>query len=675
MKNERLYVDNELVDIDELTKITLNFKSNLFRDVSRLTSNNTYTIKLPKTVRNQKILKHTDLVQSSSSFPYTMHKVRYFRNGIEVIKDGRLTVLQATEDAIEACIVWGLFSNFSDLMRAGTTLNQLKSNDRILYKDSNEVVSYEDAVKANYFYAYYDVWTHEKEVNYTWWNDRDMIYPLDSRIWKEKRWDNFGGHRGGEDEGGANLHPVVKASFILDLIKENTGVRFSFCADAQKYIDTLIIPLINRKSNELTFDKKFKAELKPYAMGTNYVYLGESYIDLAEIEGSNVFEIQKEGKIVAKSDADVIINVKGTWEFDMTGEQPYYGTGRYSEEEVDYFFPFHYYVEMKITRRNKEDKDESFVIGSERDIDVISLPRGYQGACRYEILGGGKVSVKAGDIIKFLWRRYFSDMPLRSGTFLGGTIEATTTSGEEVPHNGYFPIAYNLPKIKVIDFIKFLSVVTGTFPLQIAEDNIISFEPLSKVWENREEAKDWTEKVIAQSDENKPKRIDFKLSDYAQHNLYKWKADNTVGSYDGDLEIDNETLDAKKVVYEFPFAATDGNNVPMYTAPKEGKKEDKPSYKACKDRILRLMKGEKDEAVAIFDINMQDILREKYRHIGESLQRVKVITEKIRISDIELLDYDETKPIYLAQYGNYYAITEIKADEAGFAEVTMFQLY
>lgn len=671
MRSERLYIDNELVDIDESTKITLNFKSNLFRDVSRLTSNNTYTIKLPKTVRNQRILKHTDLVQSSSSFPYTMHKVRYFRNGIEVIKDGRLTVLQATEDAIEACIVWGLFSNFSDLMRAGTTLNQLESNDRILYKDSNEVVSYEDAVKANYFYAYYDVWTHKKEVNYTWLNDRDMIYPLDSRIWKKKRWDNFGGHRGGEDKGGSNLHPVVKASFILDLIKENTGVRFSFCADAQKYIDTLIIPLINRKSNELTFDKKFKAELKPsdiMAVGYN--------MSLTEIEGSNAFEIHDESEIVAKSDADVIINVKGTWEFDMTGARPYYGTGRYSEEEVDYFFPFHYYVEMKIKRRNKEDKDESFVIGSERDIDIISLPRGYQGVCRYEIFGGGKVSVKAGDAIELIWDYGSSDTEnWRLGAFLGGTIEATTTSGEEVPYNGYFPIAYNLPKIKVIDFIKFLSVITGTFPLQIAEDNIISFEPLYKVWENREEAKDWTEKVIAQSDENKPKRIDFKLSDYAQHNLYKWKADNTVGSYDGDLTIDNETLEAKRVVYEFPFAATDGNNVPMYTAPKEGKEEDKPSYKACKDRILRLEKGENGKAVAVFDINMQDILREKYIHIGESLQRAKVITEKIRISDIELLDYDETKPIYLAQYGNYYAITEIKADEAGFAEVTMFQLY
>lgn len=666
MRSERLYIDNELVDIDESTKIVLNFKSNLFRDVSRLTSNNTYTIKLPKTVRNQKILKHTDLVQSSSSFPYAMHKVRYFRNGIEIIKDGRLTVLQATEDAIEACIVWGLFSNFSDLMRAGTTLNQLKSNDRILYKDSNEVVSYEDALKANYLYAYYDVWTHEKKVVEAWEEGDRMIYPLDGRV--EKRKNNFGGHRGG-DEGISNLHPVVKASFILDLIKKNTGVRFSFCADAQKYIDTLIIPLINKKSNELTFEKVFKAELLPTtSMGGISLEAKEESI-LFDISGDNATVIK------AKSDAKVIIDVKGTWEFDITGARPNIGTGNHWAAGDYYNFTLHY-VKMIITRKDDKDKDkdETFVIGSNRDVNLVRVPSGYQGVCRYEIYGHGEVEVKAGDAIKFEWSRV-SYGYLREAAFLGGTLGATISSNEEVPSGGYYPIANNLPKIKVIDFIKFLSVITGTFPLQIAEDNIISFEPLSKVWENREEAKDWTEKVIAQSDENKPKRIDFKLSDYAQHNLYKWKADNTVGSYDGDLTIDNETLEAKRVVYEFPFAATDGNNVPMYTAPKEGKEEDKPSYKACKDRILRLMKGEKDEAVAIFDINMQDILREKYRHIGESLQRVKVITEKIRISDIELLDYDETKPIYLAQYGNYYAITEIKADEAGFAEVTMFQLY
>ena len=145
MNDERLYIDGELVDIDDTTKITMDIKSNLFRDVSQIASNSTYTVKLPKTVRNQMILKHTDLVQARDNYPYLMHTARYFRNGVEVIKDGRLTVLQVSETAIEVCIVWGLYPNFSKLLNTGTTLNQLQSDDKLLYQNSNEVNSYEDA--------------------------------------------------------------------------------------------------------------------------------------------------------------------------------------------------------------------------------------------------------------------------------------------------------------------------------------------------------------------------------------------------------------------------------------------------------------------------------------------------------------------------------------------------
>ena len=72
---------------------------------------------------------------------------------------------------------------------------------------------------------------------------------------------------------------------------------------------------------------------------------------------------------------------------------------------------------------------------------------------------------------------------------------------------------------------------------------------------------------------------------------------------------------------------------------------------------------------------MQEIIKDKYRHVAESLQNAKIVTETVRIRDLELIDFDETKPVYLAQYGSYFAITEIKADENGYAEVTMFQLY
>ena len=41
MTDERLYIDGVLVDTDEDTKITMDIKSNLFRDVSKIASNTT----------------------------------------------------------------------------------------------------------------------------------------------------------------------------------------------------------------------------------------------------------------------------------------------------------------------------------------------------------------------------------------------------------------------------------------------------------------------------------------------------------------------------------------------------------------------------------------------------------------------------------------------------------
>ena len=165
------------------------------------------------------------------------------------------------------------------------------------------------------------------------------------------------------------------------------------------------------------------------------------------------------------------------------------------------------------------------------------------------------------------------------------------------------------------------------------------------------------------------------------------------GHYDGDLRIDNETLDIEKVMYEFPFAATDGNTVPMYKIEKAKKSgegspftgnrgEDKneitktkePPYSACKDRILRLREDGNGFAVAFFDINMQDILDNKYRDMIRTLQQPKMIKEKVKMRDLEILRFDETRPIYLAQYGAYFAATEIRATNSDTAEVTMLQL-
>ena len=513
-----------------------------------------------------------------------------------------------------------------------------------------------------------------------------VYYNGDKKTWFEYRM-SFGGQRDPNRKGLPLLHPVVRVPFVLSLIKSQTGVDFRFHEEAQEYINTLVLPLISRKANELTSEGAFSGTFDPMSMQQGRMTLnvtGTSSV-IGEQSGSQVTAI------TVTTDATLIFDISAEWSFELGGRIKPVGTANHwgGGENDRYNFRSGCVLRMTIT---KGDQQEVYDIGEKRDVFSVVVPKGYRGECRFNNAGYGKIEVVKGSTITFDWvdATYFPNMKV-----LEGTIKATISKGENVPDGGFFPIAYNLPKIKVIDFVKFLTAITGSFPLQITEDGIVRLAPLSKIWKRRDEAVDWTNKIIAPTSENKPSELNYKVENYGQHNRYKWKADDTVkGHYDGDLKINNETLDVEKVMYEFPFAATDGNSVPMYKVEfdkstkdgsafgdkrGEGKKDEiektkEPSYTACKDRILRLRADGEGLAAAYFDINMQDILDDKYKDVARTLQQPKVIKEKVLMRDIERLNFDETIPVYLAQYGAYFAVTGIRSSSNGIAEVTMLQL-
>lgn len=108
-----------------------------------------------------------------------------------------------------------------------------------------------------------------------------------------------------------------------------------------------------------------------------------------------------------------------------------------------------------------------------------------------------------------------------------------------------------------------------------------------------------------------------------------------------------------------------------------------PVYKAnaVKPRIVRLQpvisrSPQANPATqATFDgLNLQNIIAERYDNIQKSLAYCTVIKEHVRLADVELKEFDETVPVYLAQYGAYFAVTEIKADSDGGADVTLFRI-
>ena len=711
MIDERLYIDDELVDLGSETKIILNIQSNLFRDVTQIASNSTYSVRLPKTPRNKRILNHIDMVQEKGEYAYKFHRVRYFRNGLELIRDGRVTILKVTEKDIEVSIFWGLFSNFSTIVNAGLTLNKLESKDRIVFKRRNKVATYEEALKSKFFYAKYNPLKYEHKEYKVRWKNYQMRENRWFELWLYVMSPDWNYNEGDVDLKKVNndhneflkrmglgdnakeeeieyLHPVAKASYVLDLIRTTKNVDFQFKDEAHEYVDNLIMPLINKKANKLTFDGILDCDLMAIDE------FGSGYASVQMNKESSFFKLGNDGnKDILTVAEDVILHFEGVCKYEFK-ESRFKSMLNGLDYDLSIYGHNPFYLSIIVKKDGEETK--RYFIGengywkSDTNNETMEL------FC----YGRGEIGLKKDSEVTFYWSQETTGTAYDTCTrFLGGKIIARLPKNDNVPYGGFFPIAHNLPNIKITDFVKFLSVITGTFPKQNTSNNTVEFVPLNTIWNNKAKALDWTTRIIRSEEESKPKDITFVVSGYAQNNWYKWKEDEEAlkDKYNGNLTIDNKTLELSKVIFQFPFVAS-SDNVPMYkydgkvlvdeegyliedfwgspqldpTTPQEDKER---QYSACKDRIFKLKEDSNKNAVASFDFDMQEIIETKYKNLRTTLQKAKFITERVKIRDIELVDFDETKPIYLAQYGSYFAVVNIKSEGAGFADVTFLQLY
>ena len=150
--DQQLYIDGVLMDMGEDSEITLDIKSNLFRDITKMTSNTTYTINLPKTAHNMAVLEFSSKPSTSSQYPYIFHTARYFRNGLEIIHGGRASVLSVKE-TIEISIYWGLFQALTTLQSSDLKLNELDCTKYVKFYRVNAADTYDKAISEGVFYA------------------------------------------------------------------------------------------------------------------------------------------------------------------------------------------------------------------------------------------------------------------------------------------------------------------------------------------------------------------------------------------------------------------------------------------------------------------------------------------------------------------------------------------
>lgn len=629
MRDEMLFIDGELVDLDEDTKITLNIKSNLFTDLSKIVSNNSYTIKLPKTVRNQRIIEHADLPACNTDYSRKYHNGRYFRNGIEIIPNAKVVLISVGEK-IELAMTWGNYVALSNIIEGDKLLTDLPEISGDNASEGRDYVEWKKLAVHNTTFPKVDYGFNEEETS----------------VW---------------------YHPALSVKNIIERITKNTGVAFIFPEEKQEVIDKLIVPLLTRNESEeyaemCSVTLAVTGSIKDDQVNQYTLYFEDSlhsnYYGRMAANTTYTSYITN-GKPRLSGDFSVIVQSQSTPSSVVLNVHKANTDNQGANIELDTI------LEIEPVDIQKVDENNLYrIVFSFKDVETSSLLDnkfgGHMSSMRFSFanLDGSTVSAEGSFKIMNIAEKVL--IIRKTGT---GAWGDTYTDGR-------FWLVPNLPDIKQIDFLKAIASILGLFVVSGLDDSII-FVSVDTLISNKDIAKDWTKKVIAEYVDNKPKSIEFVLDGFYQRNNYKWKEDDSVlGNYDSYLEVDNETIDYEDDVVVLPFAATDTPmvlpKIPLYSYDEQGNIE----YSTVEPRILKL-----DGINGSFkNMDWETILKENYSSFQNIIRKPIIIKEKIEISDIELREIDVTIPVYLAQYGRYYAIISIKAENTGICECELLQL-
>lgn len=623
-----LLVRGQAVDIAPNTKITLNFASNIFGDISKITPSNSFTINLPKTPKNKRIFG----MAMNTSAPYRRWEAELYINGIAVVDTAYLVML-SVGDTYEVALYWGVV----------TALQNLKDSDKTL-ADINEVLQI----------------TYGGE---NWWENWEGQYGKDAEGKTNAGLLNASYSVGDIDlpnnsvaRTQAALLPSVKVSWLWDNIVADNGLNIELPKSFRSTLNSLAIPFTTHRAAEeevysTYFTKVNHAKYQDIYNATFYAP--------AQSENSLYFDIgvtQKElvvDPIIlnTKHKFDTFIyraieEHKATFNIQVTGSQEYHSTSRYG-------------MMLHVVKNGAIYKTFSLGRGKEFDVKMLF-----------------DADLEEGDEIFF----YITGHNALEDYFNIASVSMEVTRNEDRDQvmGGIINTRYNLPTIKQLDFIKAICEMYGLWATLI--NGVVYLVKYSDFYPNsianNTKVLDWSHKLIGTGDYD-AQNSTYTLLDYAQRNILQYKEDDTVKvDASGVLFVDNETLDKEKEMVTLPFAASDGNIIPHL----EWKDDNHTAVEDVKvePRIMGLNEMIGFDSPTKATLSFSDLtfskLTSNYSIWQKIMRNPIVIEEKVQLSEIDIKMLDFRKPIYLQKYGAQFAIDKVQWSEGEPSAVTFVKL-
>ena len=701
---EELYVINGserlIVDLSQPSGITLNYKSNIFGDLSKITCSYTYTFKLPLTANNRRVFDNADDIRCYSSKIRKRLKAEYIQNGIPLFSNANLYI-ESTESCFNAVMTWGVIDGFEKLKDEDVSIRELSFDSMATYGAVDTLMS-------------------------TFKNSDEVVRPLYNA-----------GAMYVSPNGNKNVYctfnffplPCVPIHVLVEKINQKYGTKFVLGGDFAEGDTTEMDTLI--KYGVIPFVKADQSDEQIDAHATKcYVHTLTS--DFPEVHGKNNVFHGYASTAAQTMNWDKFSEVR-----DSSGRL--YGLKNNSASAISatikgYFGYTLKYVDGKsvTTITSSSDSKPTLKVYAWRSMGGVTELASVEGVWasnqtdEYGLYGDQNLRWRFFFTEKYGYERLEVEIPAGAVVFFG--IEYSDKTGiyaeggecdppvfypNQIPEGINYamlfdyevdsweiPVASNLPDISCLTFMKALYYMIGAFPVTDSSGNILPlyYDDLQKNVQSGN-ANDWSKKIASPKD-NSMTKTQYAISGIAQKNYYIMKNDNVededtedetdvYASGMGLIECNNETLEKSKTIIQLPFYGAylqNGNNKKFSTGDtikfwvredEISTKEAKPTVGIITPLLQKLSDGSTGKTwmgLTIWDGFAKLLQNTSYLYLSRILQNPIIITENLNLNEHDLRNLDYSTPVYISKYGAYFAIVTITRDSKGVSKCELLKL-
>lgn len=625
MSNQQLYINDVAVDMPS-ERIKFKVESNLFSDASSIMTAHSYSISLPRTMRNDEIfaLAFVAGADTGGKTTHTYLPCSLEVDGIKLFNRGRCVLSSVDDKGYKCNLYWGLLSIFDQIKDEGLDLCDLPMS-----RYWNENLSR---------WVYLEVYDDQLP-QYKSGMTQEIYNDLDSESQELARHTPW-------------ILPSVPAITVLSDILTVYGLTLDLSAEANARLATLWHPLTTRKAMAKGEEVIINGVVQMKEMGSSGKY--EPCFITPINDTNHQFNI-----IFAPlplPDTPTTLNHSATNNYIandavsfVQGNQ-YVSTSRMTAnadikiKKVRIFGQLPY--QATITIPNLDDREIRGTRQSSSDPFTFNEEINTEFSC-------------ASDDIVINISDQWGDPPT---TLEAGTLNIQITLNDVTNVQVYRPWEFirNYPSVGIINYIaEILAHIGGCIVGYVTTPNKLKIATLDEIVSATPSALD----IIG------VKTIKMTLDKLAQKNIYKHKENNdanTADEADGVIYTADSTLALERTAFDSKFKVPVQGKVLLWKVDGE-----KAEWNNAGDYIAGSFD---DDYILDTGQNFTDTIELYYKNYEQIVVHPKMLEVAVRLSVLDLISLDFARPVHIEQLGRNYLIKSVETDSGDLYKLTLVQI-